>query len=137
MALLALPVARAAAPLLTASERELVNITASLVSAAEVAEPELLDSLTQLEAEIEHQEFGQLRYCFAAADAYYELMRRRIDELREQRIQGLKHFRVYRATACAGDKQLRGRSRCHYLWPGHAVAIHPGGPDNGGKSGLA
>ncbi len=94
MALLALPVARAAAPLLTASERELVNITASLVSAAEVAEPELLDSLTQLEAEIEHQE-SQTRYRFAAADAYYELMRRRIDELREQRIQGLQTFREF------------------------------------------
>jgi uncharacterized membrane-anchored protein len=94
MALLALPVARAAAPLLTASERELANITASLVSATEVAEPKLLDSLTQLEAEIEHQE-SQTRYRFAAADAYYELMRRRIDELREQRIQGLQTFREF------------------------------------------
>ncbi len=94
MALLALPVARAAAPLLTASERGLANITASLVSANETAEPELLDSLTRLEAEIEHQE-SQTRYRFAAADAYYELMRRRIDELREQRIQGLQTFREF------------------------------------------
>ncbi len=94
MALLALPVARAAAPLLTASERELASITASLVAADEAAEPQLLDSLTRLEAEIEHQQ-SETRYRFAAADAYYELMQRRIDELREQRIQGLQTFREF------------------------------------------
>jgi uncharacterized membrane-anchored protein len=94
MALLALPVARAAAPLLTTSERELASITASLVAANEAAEPQLLDSLTSLEAEIEHQQ-SETRYRFAAADAYYELMQRRIEELREQRIQGLQTFREF------------------------------------------
>src|SRR4051812_39372628 len=94
MALLALPVARAAGPLLTASEMELAQITRSLVSAEETAEPDLLNSLTRLEAEIENQQSGT-RYRFSAADAYYELVPRRIDELREQRIKGLQTFRKF------------------------------------------
>ena len=94
MALLALPVARAAGPLLSNAERELASITGSLVAAEEAAEPALLDRLTQLEAEIENQQ-SETRYRFGAADAYYELMQRRIDELREQRIQGLQTFREF------------------------------------------
>jgi uncharacterized membrane-anchored protein len=94
MALLALPVARSAAPLLNASERELAQITAALVSAEETDEPRLLDRLTQLEAEIENRQ-SETRYRFSAADAYYELVQRRIDELREQRIPGLQTFREF------------------------------------------
>ncbi len=94
MALLALPVARAAGPMLSASERELAQITGSLVAANEAAEPALLDRLTQLEAEIENQQ-SETRYRFGAADAYYELVQRRIDELREQRIQGLQTIREF------------------------------------------
>jgi uncharacterized membrane-anchored protein len=94
MALLALPAARAAGPLLASWERELAQITASMVSAAEADEPALLDRLTQLEAQIENQQ-SETRYRFGAADAYYELMQRRIDELREQRISGLQTFREF------------------------------------------
>jgi uncharacterized membrane-anchored protein len=94
MALLALPVARAVGPLLATSERELSRITASLVSAGEADEPALLNRLTQLEAEIENQQ-SETRYRFGAADAYYELMQRRIEELREQRIQGLQTIREF------------------------------------------
>ena len=94
MALLALPVARAAGPLLAESERELSKITASLVSAEEADEPALLNRLTQLEAQIENQ-LSKTRYRFGAADAYYELMQRRIDELREQRIEGLQTIREF------------------------------------------
>jgi uncharacterized membrane-anchored protein len=94
MALLALPVARSAGPLLAASERELSHITAALVSAGEADEPALLNRLTQLEAQLENQQ-SETRYRFSAADAYYELVQRRIDELREQRIQGLQTFREF------------------------------------------
>jgi uncharacterized membrane-anchored protein len=94
MALLALPVARDAGSVLSAWEREFAQINASMVTAGEATEPALLKSLTRLAAEIEHQE-SQTRYRFGAADAYYELMQRRIDELREQRIQGLKTFREF------------------------------------------
>ena len=86
MALLALPVARDAGSVsYTAWEREFAQINASMVTAGEATEPALLKSLTRLAAEIEHQR-SQTRYRFGAADAYYELMQRRIDELREQRI---------------------------------------------------
>ena len=94
LALLALPVARRAGPLLAHSERELASITALLVSVQPAEEPALLDRLTQLEAEIENQQ-SEMRYRFGAADAYYELMRRRIDELREQRITGLQTLREF------------------------------------------
>jgi uncharacterized membrane-anchored protein len=94
MALMALPVARAAGPLLASADRDLAKITASLVTAGEADEPALLNRLTQLEAEIENQQ-SETRYRFGAADAYYELVQRRIDELREQRIQGLQTFREF------------------------------------------
>lgn len=94
MALLGLPVARAAAPELAASEQELARITAALVIADETAEPGLLDRLTRLEAEIEHRQ-SETRYRFSAAEAYHDLVQRRIEELREQRIQGQQTFREF------------------------------------------
>jgi uncharacterized membrane-anchored protein len=94
MALLALPVARESAAILTTSARELANITAALVHADAADEPDLLDRLTRLEAEIENRQ-SETRYRFSASDAYYELVRQRIDELREQRIQGLQTFREF------------------------------------------
>ena len=72
----------------------MAKITASLVSAVEADEPALLNRLTQLAAQIENQQ-SETRYRFGAADAYYELMHRRIDELREQRLEGLQTFREF------------------------------------------
>jgi uncharacterized membrane-anchored protein len=94
MALLALPVARASGPLISQAEQELARITAALVSAVETDEAGLLGSLTRLEAEIENRQ-SLTRYRFSAADAYHDLVQRRIDELREQRIQGLQTFREF------------------------------------------
>ncbi|MEQ1612417.1 MAG: DUF3422 domain-containing protein, partial [Hyphomicrobiaceae bacterium] len=91
MALLAFPVARELTPLLARSERELAEITTAMLSAGDAKDPELLDRLTRLEAEIEsrHSEsYGR----FAAATAYYDLVRRRISELRETRVAGLQTF---------------------------------------------
>ena len=94
MALLALPVAQQLTPYLSASERELSQITTLLAASPEADEPHLLDRLTRLEAGIESRE-SENAYRFAAATAYYELVQRRIDELREQRIQGLQTFREF------------------------------------------
>lgn len=94
MALLALPVARSLTPALTASERELAEITSTLAGPGESDEPALLDRLTRLEAGIESIE-SQHQYRFAAAAAYYELVQRRIEELRETRIQGLQNFQEF------------------------------------------
>lgn len=94
MALLALPVAYQLTPWLTTAERELAQITAQLVESQEVDEPVLLDRLTRLEAEIESRE-SEHHYRFTAAAAYYELVQRRIAELRETRIQGLQTFQEF------------------------------------------
>jgi uncharacterized membrane-anchored protein len=94
MALLALPVAQSLTPWLNAAERELAQITTALVDSDESTEPELLERLTRLEAEIESRESAH-HYRFTAATAYYELAQRRIDELREVRIQGLPTFREF------------------------------------------
>jgi uncharacterized membrane-anchored protein len=94
MALLALPIAHQLGPFLNQSERELAQITAALSTAEETDEALLLDRLTQLEAQIQSRE-SQHAYRFAAAAAYYELVQRRIAELREDRIQGLQTFREF------------------------------------------
>lgn len=94
MALLALPVARALVPQLNQSERELAQISAALASATQHDEPMLLDKLTKLEAEIDHRT-SENHYRFSAAGAYYELVQRRIGELREERIQGLQTFQEF------------------------------------------
>ena len=94
MALLALPVARQLGPFLNESEHELAHITEALSKATETDEAVLLDRLTQLEAQIESRE-SQHAYRFAAAAAYYELVQRRIAELREERIQGLQTFQEF------------------------------------------
>ena len=91
MALLALPVARELVPVLTEHERELAHITGAMPDADLEAEPVLLDRLTRVAAEIESRESENL-YRFSAAAAYYALVRRRIEDLREQRIQGLQTF---------------------------------------------
>jgi uncharacterized membrane-anchored protein len=91
MALLALPVAQALAPLITGYERELSQVTAVLESAGDEDEARLLDRLTRLEAHIESGE-AENHYRFGAATAYYELVQRRIAELREVRIPGLQTF---------------------------------------------
>lgn len=94
LALLAFPIARSLAPFLTERERELAAIAAAQTAAQEKDEPMLLDRLTRLAAEIEGREADHL-HRFGAASAYYELVRRRIVELRESRIEGLTTFREF------------------------------------------
>ncbi len=94
MALLAFPVARELSPYINRSERELVQITTALTTAGEMDEPVLLDRLTRLQAGIESRR-TDTQFRFSAARAYYQLVRRRIDALREERIQGLQTFREF------------------------------------------
>jgi uncharacterized membrane-anchored protein len=94
MASLALPVARELAPLLTRGEQELARITAALVDANADDEPLLLDRLTRLGAEIDSRQAANW-YRFSAASAYYELVQRRIADLREHRIEGLQLFQEF------------------------------------------
>jgi uncharacterized membrane-anchored protein len=94
MALLALPTARGLAPALTRSERDLAAITEVLAAARAQDEASLLERLTRLSAEIESRE-AQHHYRFSAAEAYYDLVQRRIVELRETRLYGLQTFNEF------------------------------------------
>lgn len=89
LALLAFPVARELSPRIALDERELSEIANVLVNVAETDEPVLLDRLTTLQAHIERHEADN-HYRFGAAAAYYELVRRRIAQLREERLEGLQ-----------------------------------------------
>jgi uncharacterized membrane-anchored protein len=91
LALLAFPIARQLSPRLSEYERELSVVTTVLETADVSDEAKLLDRLTHLEAQIESEE-AKNRFRFTAADAYYDLVRRRIAELRESRLPGLQTF---------------------------------------------
>lgn len=91
LALLALPIARALNPFLSQCELGLAEVTAALARAKKADEGRLLDQLTRLQAEIESRH-ADSDSRFAAAAAYHDLVRRRISELREERIQGLQTF---------------------------------------------
>jgi uncharacterized membrane-anchored protein len=91
MAMLALPVAKTLTPALDQGERELAAITHALIGIEEQNEPELLDRLTKLQAEIESND-AETQFRFSAAAAYYNLVHRRIADLREGRIEGLQTF---------------------------------------------
>ncbi|TCZ65982.1 DUF3422 family protein [Roseicella aquatilis] len=94
LALLALPMARVLIPFLASSEQELARATNALVRAGEADEPGLLERLTALAAEVERREAESL-YRFSAADAYYELVQRRIAELRELRVEGMQTLQEF------------------------------------------
>jgi uncharacterized membrane-anchored protein len=91
MALLALPVARDLTTFFADCERELSQVTAVLESAGHEDEAALLDRLTWLEAQIQTRT-ADAEYRFSAAAAYYEIVQRRIAELRERRIPGMQTF---------------------------------------------
>jgi uncharacterized membrane-anchored protein len=86
--------ARQLSPFLNASEQELLQILTAMETAGEIEEPQLLDRITKLEAAVARKHTDS-HYRFSAANAYYELVQQRIDELREERIEGLQTFREF------------------------------------------
>ncbi len=94
LALLTFPLARGLLQVLAASDRRLEEITTRMAESVPADEPALLDQLTRLAAEIEHS-VSSTHYRFGAARAYYALVERRIDELRELRIEGVQTFREF------------------------------------------
>jgi uncharacterized membrane-anchored protein len=94
MAMLALPVAKRLTPDLDRGENELAAITNALVGTDDQSEPLLLDRLTRLQAAIESND-ARTQFRFSAAAAYYDLVQRRIADLREERIQGLQTFQEF------------------------------------------
>jgi uncharacterized membrane-anchored protein len=89
MALLALPAARAAMPALMALEQRLAAITSKIAEQRGADEPQLLDELTRLAAEVENL-IASNQSRFRAARAYHGIVTSRIADLRERRIKGLQ-----------------------------------------------
>jgi uncharacterized membrane-anchored protein len=88
MALLAFPLAKSAGRELSGARDRLTPITNQLSEIAELADQRLLlDDLTGIWATVE-KIAAATAYRFGATRAYYALVRRRIEELREQRIEG-------------------------------------------------
>lgn len=94
MALLAFPIARQLAPSLQQAEQELLAIIDAVQQAREEDEPVLFDRITKLEAQVEKAR-SDSHFRFSAANAYHTLVEQRVDELREQRIEGLQTFREF------------------------------------------
>ena len=94
MALLGLPEARALGPFLTESEQEVAKITQAMVSASEEEEPDLLDRLTRLQAEIESRH-ADTHFRLSASAAYYNLVQRRISDIREERLPSMAMFGTF------------------------------------------
>lgn len=99
MALLGLPHAQKAAPVLSAIEDELVKLTAAMtlsssatIESVEVGEVDseqvLLRQIIDLAARIEKLSMEN-SYRFSASKAYFRLVQSRIEELRESRIEGI------------------------------------------------
>ncbi len=94
-ALLGLPLAREAGPELASLEQRLEGIVARTATGGNLAEEHgLLDALTLLAAEAETLSV-RCRYRFGATTAYAELVDRRVEELREERIPGLQRLGVF------------------------------------------
>ncbi len=90
MALLSFPLAKSAGQELSRVRDQLTPITDRLAEIAELADQRrLLDELTGISAVIERIATATA-YRFGATRAYYALVRRRIEELREQRIEGIQ-----------------------------------------------
>ena len=90
MALLGLPAAREVAAALDDIEAELALLTERMVDgdAAAAGEQDLLEQITRLAARLEKLSLDN-GYRFSASKAYYRLVKARIEELREARIEGV------------------------------------------------
>jgi uncharacterized membrane-anchored protein len=92
MALLAFPLARRSAPEIARIDGELAGIVGQLADpAVRQNDRELLEHLTRLAAEAERLDAAN-SFRLSAAKAYYAIVCRRIEELREDRIPGLQTF---------------------------------------------
>src|SRR3546814_19443232 len=100
---------RHSAGLATIGER-LTGITSQLTEIDDVgAERRLLDELMTLSSEIEDVA-AATTYRFSAARAYYALVLRRVEELREQRVEGLQTLSEFVARRLAPAMRTRERS---------------------------
>jgi uncharacterized membrane-anchored protein len=96
MALMGLPHAQQAAPALNDIESDLATLTAAMVAADTVddraathaGDEQILHRITGLAARIEKMSLAN-NYRFSASQAYFRLVKARIEELRESRVEGV------------------------------------------------
>ncbi len=97
MALLGLPIAQQAAPVLNDIESELASVTRDMVASQKLGrseeqgmqdEQDLLQQITLLASRLEQLSVDD-SYRFSASQAYFGLVMARIHELRERRIEGV------------------------------------------------
>jgi uncharacterized membrane-anchored protein len=92
LALLAFPVARREGAALTRLGARLTEITQTMTEIGALEdERRLLEEITTLSAETE-KIAAETQYRFSAARAYHALVQRRIEELREERVEGYQTF---------------------------------------------
>jgi len=92
MAMLALPIARAAGARLSEVERRLAEVTAEVAGQGEATtDPVMLRQLIELSAELEAQ-LAATAFRFGAARAYAAIVTERIEMLREERVIGRQLF---------------------------------------------
>jgi uncharacterized membrane-anchored protein len=99
MALLALPIARRQSPRIVQIETALATLTDRIARAVDgqaEQDEQLLHELTRLAAEVESG-LAASQYRFGACRAYYELVTRRIEELRENRLPGVQTLEEFMA----------------------------------------
>ena len=94
MALLGLPAAREVGTALGGAEKDLAEVAQRIRSAQRDEEPELLRQLSQLAAGVEGV-YAKTHARFSASAAYFELVHRRIDELREDRVHNLQTLQEF------------------------------------------
>ena len=95
LAFLGFPLAREVSPALSDADRRLALLASRMSTQGASGDPafesELLAELTNLAAEIEAVS-ARTTYRFDASRAYYGMVRQRLEQLRQQRIEGLQTF---------------------------------------------
>ncbi|PSJ16815.1 DUF3422 family protein [Nitrosomonas supralitoralis] len=109
LAMLPLPITRRIIPQLARADQRLAGLTANNVNLSSIEdEQRLLNELTLLAAETERLS-AQTSHRFNASRAYYNIVKLRIAELREERIEGLQmlqEFMIQRLSSAMGTCEL-------------------------------
>ena len=109
LAMLPVPITRKIIPQLARADQRLAELTAHHVEMTSIEDEQgLLDELTRLAAETERLS-AQTSHRFNASRAYYDIVKLRITELREERIEGLQmlqEFMIQRLSSAMGTCEL-------------------------------
>ena len=92
LALMGLPLARQSLPLIQQGENQLATLTRNISEATTIeTNHKLLEQLTNLAAKLEAQS-AATSFRFSASNAYYDIVKNRLDAVHENRIEGHRRF---------------------------------------------